>query len=91
MNNYRGKPKTYGGDFILARIHSPELKAGAAGVPEDFNNETYPVNFTLFWPGSVKVSVLLMHSSEVLSTLWQAKEYCNDKFIFTATFHNKTL
>ncbi|MGH0146292.1 UNVERIFIED_CONTAM: hypothetical protein FKN15_007465 [Acipenser sinensis] len=91
MNDYRGKPKTYGGDFILARIHSPELKAGAAGVPEDFNNGTYRVNFTLFWPGSVKVSVLLMHSSEVLSTLWQAKEYCNDKFIFTGTFHNKTL
>ncbi|MGH0186359.1 UNVERIFIED_CONTAM: hypothetical protein FKN15_032327 [Acipenser sinensis] len=91
MNDYRGKPKTYGGDFILARIHSPELKAGAAGVPEDFNNGTYRVNFTLFWPGSVKVSVLLMHSSEVLSTLWQAKEYCNDKFIFTGTFHKKTL
>ncbi|KAK6467275.1 NXPE family member 1-like [Huso huso] len=91
MNDYRGKPKTYGGDFILARIHSPELKAGAAGVPEDFNNGTYRVNFTLFWPGSVKVSVLLMHSSEVLSTLWQAKEYCNDKFIFTGTFRNSTL
>ncbi|KAK6467249.1 NXPE family member 1-like [Huso huso] len=91
MNDYRGKPKTYGGDFILARIHSPELKAGAAGVLEDFNNGTYRVNFTLFWPGSVKVSVLLMHSSEVLSTLWQAKEYCNDTFIFTGTFHNKTL
>ncbi|KAK6467246.1 NXPE family member 2-like [Huso huso] len=91
MNDYWGKPKTYGGDFILARIHSPELKAGAAGVPEDFNNGTYRVNFTLFWPGSVKVSVLLIHSSEVLSTLWQAKEYCNDKFIFTGTFRNSTL
>ncbi|MGH0162448.1 UNVERIFIED_CONTAM: hypothetical protein FKN15_073577 [Acipenser sinensis] len=91
MNDYRGKPKTYGGDFILARIHSPELKAGAAGVPEDFNNGTYRVNFTLFWPGSVKVSVLLMHSSEVLFTLWQAKEYCNDKFIFTGTFLNGML
>ncbi|XP_041093120.1 NXPE family member 1-like [Polyodon spathula] len=91
MNDYQGKPKTYGGDFILARIHSPELQAGAAGVPEDFNNGTYRVNFTLFWPGSVKVSVLLIHSSEVVSMLSRAKEYCNNKFIFTGTFHNSTL
>ncbi|MBN3277237.1 NXPE1 protein, partial [Polyodon spathula] len=91
MNDYQGKPKTYGGDFILARIHSPELQAGAAGVLEDFNNGTYRVNFTLFWPGSVKVSVLLIHSSEVVSMLSRAKEYCNNKFIFTGTFHNSTL
>ncbi|XP_041093035.1 NXPE family member 1-like [Polyodon spathula] len=91
MNDYQGKPKTYGGDFILARIHSPELKAGASGVPEDFNNGTYRVNFTLFWPGSVKVSVLLIHSSEVVSMLSRAKEYCNDKFIFIGTFHNSTV
>ncbi|XP_058873088.1 NXPE family member 1-like [Acipenser ruthenus] len=91
MNDFRGKPKTYGGDFILARIHSPELKAGAAGVPEDFNNGTYRVNFTLFWPGSVKVSVLLMHSSEVVSALWRTREFGTDKFIFTGTFRNSTL
>ncbi|KAK1150556.1 NXPE family member 1-like isoform X1 [Acipenser oxyrinchus oxyrinchus] len=91
MNDYHGKPKTYGRDFVLARIHSPKLKAGAAGVLEDFNNGTYRVNFTLFWPGSVKVSVLLMHSSEVVSALWRTRKFGTDKFIFTGTFRNGTL
>ncbi|KAK6466668.1 NXPE family member 1-like [Huso huso] len=90
MNDYRGKPKTYGGDFILARIHSPQLKAGAAGVSEDFNNGTYRVNFTLFWPGSVKVSVRLIHSSEVVSAFWRTKESGSDKIMFTGIFLNKT-
>ncbi|MGH0129175.1 UNVERIFIED_CONTAM: hypothetical protein FKN15_037615 [Acipenser sinensis] len=90
MNDYRGKPKTYGGDFILARIHSPELKAGAAGVSEDFNNGTYRVNFTLFWPGSVKVSVRLIHSSEVVSAFWRTKESGSDKIMFTGIFLNET-
>ncbi|XP_058873350.1 NXPE family member 2-like [Acipenser ruthenus] len=90
MNDYHGKPKAYGGDFILARIHSPELKAGAAGVSEDFNNGTYRVNFTLFWPGSVKVSVRLIHSSEVVSAFWRTKESGSDKIMFTGIFLNKT-
>ncbi|PIO13837.1 hypothetical protein AB205_0124880, partial [Aquarana catesbeiana] len=64
MFNYLGKRKTYGGDFLQARIISPKLGAGASGRIENFNNGTYNIYFTLFWEGRVQISILLMHPSE---------------------------
>ncbi|KAJ8268443.1 hypothetical protein COCON_G00136150 [Conger conger] len=69
MRNYAGHPKAYGGDFILARIYSPNLKAGASGDVTDFFNGSYRVRFRLFWPGEVQVSVRLIHSSESVKIL----------------------
>ncbi|XP_061089447.1 NXPE family member 4-like isoform X3 [Conger conger] len=69
MRNYAGHPKAYGGDFILARIYSPELEASASGDITDFQNGSYHVQFRLFWPGEVQVSVLLIHSSEAVKIL----------------------
>ncbi|XP_040271861.1 NXPE family member 1-like [Bufo bufo] len=70
MFDYSGKKKTYGGDFLRARISTPELEAGASGRIEDFNNGTYHVHFILFWEGKVNIEVLLMHPSEGASALW---------------------
>ncbi|KAM9296259.1 NXPE family member 1-like [Gastrophryne carolinensis] len=71
MFNYLGERKTYGGDFHLARIYSPQLQAGASGRIEDFNNGSYNVYFTLFWEGQTYFSILLMHPSEGVAVLWK--------------------
>ncbi|KAG9335069.1 hypothetical protein JZ751_005744 [Albula glossodonta] len=92
MKDFNGKPKTYGGDFILARIHSPELKASASGVVTDLHNGSYRVSFTLFWSGTVQVSVLLIHSAEAVQVLWRENKGSYWKVLFTGTFSdgNKT-
>ncbi|KAM4702955.1 NXPE family member 1-like [Rhinophrynus dorsalis] len=71
--DFLGKRKTYGGDYLRARISNKELEAGASGKIEDFNNGTYYVHFTLFWEGSIDISVLLIHPSEGVSALWNAR------------------
>nr|XP_020845483.1 NXPE family member 4-like [Phascolarctos cinereus] len=90
VRDYSGQRKEYGGDFLRARISSPELKAGASGRVADFNNGTYLVSFTLFWVGRVSVSLLLMHPSEGVSALWRARNRGYDKVIFTGQFANGT-
>ncbi|XP_069598802.1 NXPE family member 1-like isoform X1 [Ranitomeya imitator] len=70
MFDYLGKKKTYGGDFLRARISTPEIEAGSSGRIEDFNNGTYHVHFILFWEGKVNIEVLLMHPSEGAAALW---------------------
>ncbi|KAM4652726.1 NXPE family member 1-like [Discoglossus pictus] len=90
MFDYLGNMKTYGGDFLRARIYSSYLKAGASGSIEDFGNGTYHVHFTLFWEGNVKISILLYHSSEGVSALWRARNKGYKNVIFTGKFLNKT-
>ncbi|XP_077106679.1 NXPE family member 4-like isoform X2 [Ranitomeya variabilis] len=70
MFDYLGRKKTYGGDFLRARISTPEIEAGSSGRIEDFNNGTYHVHFILFWEGKVNIKVLLMHPSEGAAALW---------------------
>ncbi|XP_035285125.1 NXPE family member 2-like [Anguilla anguilla] len=92
MKDHRGNPKVHGGDFILARIHSPNLQASASGEVTDLLNGSYRVRFRLFWPGDVLVSVLLMHSSEAVGILRRISAHNYDKVIYTGTFYsgNKT-
>ncbi|XP_038610093.1 NXPE family member 4-like [Tachyglossus aculeatus] len=86
--DYQGRPKEYGGDFLRARISTPDQKAGASGRVEDFHKGTYLVSFTLFWEGRVSVSLLLVHPSEGTSALWRARKKGYDKVIFTGSFLN---
>ncbi|EHB05236.1 Protein FAM55D [Heterocephalus glaber] len=88
--DHLGQRKKYGGDFLRARMSSPDLKAGASGNVTDFNNGTYLVSFTLFWEGQVSLSVLLMHPSEGASALWRARNQGYDRVIFTGQFVNGT-
>ncbi|XP_043849623.1 NXPE family member 4-like [Dromiciops gliroides] len=90
VRDFLGQRKKYGGDFLRARISSPELKAGASGRVTDFNNGTYLVSFTLFWVGRISVSLLLIHPSEGVSALWRARNMGYDKVIFTGQFANGT-
>ncbi|KAG8434652.1 hypothetical protein GDO86_012855 [Hymenochirus boettgeri] len=73
MFDYLGRKKTYGGDLMMARIFSPEIKAGASGKVYDLGNGSYHIHFTFFWEGTVQISILLIHPSEGVSALWQAR------------------
>ncbi|XP_074072826.1 NXPE family member 4 isoform X2 [Macrotis lagotis] len=86
VRDYLGQRKEYGGDFLRARISSPDLKAGASGTVIDFNNGTYLVSFTLFWVGRISLSLLLIHPSEGVSALWRARNRGYDKVTFTGQF-----
>lgn len=84
--DHLGNRKGYGGDFMRARMFSPALKAGASGKVTDFNNGTYLVSFTLFWEGTVSLSILLMHPSEGVSALWRSRKQGYDRIIFSGQF-----
>ncbi|KAM9296185.1 NXPE family member 1-like [Gastrophryne carolinensis] len=88
MFNYLGERKTYGGDFLLARIYSPQLQAGASGKIEDFNNGSYNVYFTLFWEGRAHFSILFMHPSEGVAVLWKHRNMGVKFIIYTGKFLN---
>ncbi|XP_069081039.1 NXPE family member 4-like isoform X2 [Pleurodeles waltl] len=90
MFDYLGNRKDHGGDLLRARIYSPEIIAGASGNIKDFNNGSYLVNFTLFWEGKVKISLMLFHSSEGVSALWKARNKGYEYIRFTGTFNNVT-
>ncbi|XP_067402282.1 NXPE family member 3 [Emydura macquarii macquarii] len=88
MKDFQGKPKQYGGDYIQARIHSPLLNAGATGRIVDYQNGFYKVIFTLLWPGEVKVSVSLVHSSEGIQVLQRLREERPDRVYFKSLFRS---
>ncbi|KAJ8395021.1 hypothetical protein AAFF_G00039720 [Aldrovandia affinis] len=88
MRDYEGSPKAQGGDFILARIHSPKLHASASGDVTDLLNGSYHVRFRLFWPGNVSVSVLLIHSSEAVNILRRISKQNYGKIVYRGTFAN---
>ncbi|XP_032890403.1 NXPE family member 3-like [Amblyraja radiata] len=86
MFDYDGNPKQYGGDYLQARIHTPEVKAGSAGTVIDNQNGYYYINFTLSWPGKVQVSVSLVHPSEGVKVLKRLREERPDRIYMQSTF-----
>ncbi|KAI8515323.1 Neurexophilin [Branchiostoma belcheri] len=66
----RGRPKTYGGDLIRAKVYTRSpVQASTSGKVTDFGNGTYVANFFLSFPGKVSVAVKLVHSSEAVQVL----------------------
>ncbi|XP_053307934.1 NXPE family member 2-like [Spea bombifrons] len=88
--DYLGDMKTYGGDYLRARIYSPASNSSASGKITDFNNGTYTINFGLFWEGEVYISVLLMHPSEAVSALWRARNQGLQNIKYTGNFTSAT-
>ncbi|CAH2219270.1 NXPE family member 1-like [Pelobates cultripes] len=88
--NYLGQRKTYGGDFLTARIYSTGLGAAASGRVEDFNNGSYNIHFILSWEGNVKISIVLYHPSEGVSALWRARNAGYKNIIFIGKFLYKS-
>uniref|UniRef100_A0A672HEY5 Neurexophilin and PC-esterase domain family, member 3 n=1 Tax=Salarias fasciatus TaxID=181472 RepID=A0A672HEY5_SALFA len=72
MFDFKGRPKTHGGDFLLARLHNQTLEAGVAGQVVDHLNGTYSAVFLLPWEGKSQV--------EVISSVWSNK--CDVSFTF---------
>ncbi|XP_077436273.1 NXPE family member 3-like [Vanacampus margaritifer] len=86
MRDYKGRPKRYGGDFLLARLHSPKLRAGVAGQVLDHENGLYSVRFPLLWAGSAQVNVLMVHSSEAIAVLRRLRDKRPDRVYFSSIF-----
>ncbi|KAM4706257.1 NXPE family member 3-like [Rhinophrynus dorsalis] len=72
--DHRGLPKSYGGDYFQAKLHSPKLKAGVTGSVTDHRNGSYTASFLLLWPGQAEISIQLVHSSEAIAILRQKRD-----------------
>ncbi|XP_010777075.1 NXPE family member 3-like, partial [Notothenia coriiceps] len=55
MSDFNGRPKTSGGDFLLARLHNSKLQAGVVGKVVDHLNGSYSAVFSLVWEGDAVV------------------------------------
>ncbi|KAM4687853.1 NXPE family member 3-like [Discoglossus pictus] len=87
--DHHGQPKTYGGDYFQAKLHSPQLKAGITGSITDHRNGTYTASFLLAWPGVVQISIILAHSSEAIDILREKRATRPDKIYYHGYFeHN---
>ncbi|KAF5890290.1 NXPE family member 3-like, partial [Clarias magur] len=69
VQNFLGLPKKHGGDFLIARLHSPELGAGVSGKVYDHQDGNYTVLFPLLWAGVVQVEITMVHPSEAVVVL----------------------
>ncbi|KAF4087280.1 hypothetical protein AMELA_G00093800 [Ameiurus melas] len=85
VQNFLGLPKNHGGDFLIARLHSPKLGAGVSGKVHDHNDGNYTVLFPLLWVGVVQVEITMVHPSEavvVLKRLQKGQPYRLFKSLF---------
>ncbi|KAG7467043.1 hypothetical protein MATL_G00149140 [Megalops atlanticus] len=88
MHDFQGQPKRHGGDFLLARLASPELRAGVAGHVVDHQNGFYSVHFLLPWAGPAQVEVTLVHPSEAVQVLRRLREERPDRVFFKSLFRS---
>ncbi|XP_075035260.1 NXPE family member 4-like isoform X1 [Mixophyes fleayi] len=88
--DYTGNRKSYGGDYLRARIYSPATNSSASGSIVDNYDGTYSIKFTLFWEGTVHLSILLMHPSEAVSALWRGRNQGFANIKYTGNFTSAT-
>ncbi|KAM9814736.1 NXPE family member 3-like [Syngnathus typhle] len=86
LRDFKGRPKRYGGDLLLAKLHSPKYRAGVAGQVLDHKNGLYSVLFPLLWEGSAKVNIMMVHSSEAIAVLRRLRDYRPDRVYFSSFF-----
>ncbi|KTF93697.1 hypothetical protein cypCar_00002729 [Cyprinus carpio] len=91
MHNFLGQPKKHGGDFLVARLHTPELAAGVAGQVHDHNNGNYTVFFPLLWAGVAQVELTMIHSSEAVMVLRRLRAEQSDRVFFKSLFRSRYL
>ncbi|CAJ1054219.1 NXPE family member 3-like isoform X2 [Xyrichtys novacula] len=60
IKDLQGHAKTFGGDVLVAWLHSRTLSAGVAGKVEDHLNGSYSAVYPLLWEGSAQVEVKLI-------------------------------
>ncbi|KAM9824579.1 NXPE family member 3-like [Neosynchiropus ocellatus] len=86
MNDFHGNPKKTGGDFIIARLHNPDLLAGVTGRIVDHLNGSYSAVFPLPWSGRADVEVTLVHPSEAITVLDRLTKDRPDRVQFVSLF-----
>ncbi|KAM9851368.1 NXPE family member 3 [Aulostomus maculatus] len=86
MHDFQGRPKRYGGDFLLARLHSPQRGAAVAGLVLDHRNGFYSALFPLLWVGPAQVEVTMVHSSEAVAVLRRLREERPDRVYFKSLY-----
>ncbi|XP_015254558.1 PREDICTED: NXPE family member 3-like isoform X2 [Cyprinodon variegatus] len=86
MYDFYGRPKEFGGDFLLVRLHNPILDAGVAGKVLDHRNGTYSAIFSLLWEGRAEVEVILVHPSEGIVVLEKLTQEQPDRIYFRSLF-----
>ncbi|CAL8298722.1 unnamed protein product [Lota lota] len=91
MHDFQGRPKRYGGDFLVARLHSPELGAGVAGKVVDHLNGSYSALFPLLWGGPARVEITMVHSSEAVAVLQRLREQRPNRVFFKSLFRSGKL
>ncbi|XP_060786533.1 NXPE family member 3-like [Neoarius graeffei] len=91
IQNFLGLPKKHGGDFLIARLHSPELGAGVAGKVHDHNDGNYTVLFPLLWAGVVQVQITMVHPSEAVVVFKRLNKEHPDRVFFKSEFRSGAL
>ncbi|XP_011611474.2 NXPE family member 3-like isoform X1 [Takifugu rubripes] len=86
LRDFRGLPKTSGGDVLLARMHDPVLSAGVAGQVVDHGDGSYSAFFSLLWKGRAQVEVTLVHPSEAVTVLRRLTKEQPDRISFQSLF-----
>ncbi|KAL7371284.1 hypothetical protein ABVT39_023479 [Epinephelus coioides] len=91
MSDFHGRPKKYGGDFLLAGLHNMKLGAGVAGQVVDHLNGSYSAVFSLLWEGDAQVEVTLVHPSEAIPVLKRLNKEHPDRTYFHSLFRSGSL
>uniref|UniRef100_UPI003AAF428B NXPE family member 3-like n=1 Tax=Centroberyx gerrardi TaxID=166262 RepID=UPI003AAF428B len=86
MRDVQGRPKSFGGDVLVARLHNPALGAGVAGRVADHLNGSYTAVFPLLWEGRAQVEVTLVHPSEAVTVLRRLTRDHPDRIFFHSVF-----
>ncbi|XP_054911756.1 NXPE family member 3-like [Poeciliopsis prolifica] len=86
ITDFQGRPKSSGGDVLLARLHNSTLFAGVAGRVLDHHNGSYTAVFALLWEGSAHVEVTLVHPSEAVTVLERITQQNPDRVSFKSIF-----
>ncbi|KAI4803012.1 hypothetical protein KUCAC02_006574 [Chaenocephalus aceratus] len=88
ISDFKGQPKKFGGDLLLARLHNLTLGAGVAGQVVDHLNGSYSAVFPLLWEGAAQVEVTLVHPSEAITVLNRLTREQPDRVFFSSLFRS---
>ncbi|XP_030225913.1 NXPE family member 3 isoform X3 [Gadus morhua] len=86
MKDFQGRSKRHGGDFLVARLHSPALGAGVAGRVVDHLDGSYSALFPLPWAGPATATVTMVHSSEAVAVLRRLRERWPNRIFFHSLY-----
>ncbi|XP_041637265.1 NXPE family member 3-like [Cheilinus undulatus] len=91
MRDFKGNPKKYGGDFLIAQLNNWKLDAGVAGRVVDHLNGSYSAFFTLPWQGRARVEVTLVHPSEAVTVLHRLSREQPYRVFFKSIFRSGSI